>query len=206
MKATTNGTLAACLLWHAGSVMAMTDADLATYLPDRAEIESRLDADVNGDGRKDIVLVAHNDEARVLLVMAAYESAGASGYEPIGQGALEFGPLGNAGLRMQRNVLVVEDLTGGTSAFATIYRYRFDPAETRMRLIGLDVEFYSRTMQHGSRKLSINYLTGARVAQESELGKDQELVFGTERRSQSKPQRIYLEDTPSPSDLLGFGE
>lgn len=198
----------ACLLFSAAAVAKgpppSTNEELAAYLPDGATVESRIDADFNGDGMKDIAIVSANDDARVLTVFLAYVAEFDTGYEPIGTGALDVGPLGAAGLRMQKNVLVVEDLTGGTSATSSTYRFRFDAAESKMRLIGLDAEFYSRTFQHGSRKLSFNYLTGDRVEQTSELGKkeDEALVPGPEKRSKGKPRKIWLDDIPSPEALV----
>lgn len=198
----------ACLLFSAAAFAKgpppATNEELAAYLPDGAEVESRIDADFNGDGMKDIAIVSANDEVRVLTAFLAYADEYNMGFEPIGQGALDVGPLGSANLRMQKNVLLVEDLTGGTSAASSTYRFRFDPAESKLRLIGLDTEYYSRTFQHGSRKLSFNYLTGDAVEQVSELGtkEGEALVPGPEKRSKGKPRKIWLDDIPSPMDLL----
>lgn len=198
----------ACLLFSA-TVAAKgpppaTNEELAAYLPDGAIVEARIDADFNGDGMKDIAIVSANDDVRVLTAFLAYADEYNMGFEPIGQGGLDVGPLGAASLRMQKNVLVLEDLTGGTSATSSTYRFRFDAAESKMRLIGLDAEYYSRTFQHGSRKLSFNYLTGDRVEQVSELGKkeDEALVPGPEKRSKGKPQKIWLDVIPSPEELV----
>lgn len=198
----------ACLLFSATAVAKgpppSTNEELAAYLPDDAIVETRIDADFNGDGMKDIAIVSANDDVRVLTAFLAYADEYNMGFEPIGQGGLDVAPLGPASLRMQKNVLVLEDLTGGTSATSSTYRFRFDAAESKMRLIGLDAEYYSRTFQHGSRKLSFNYLTGDRVEQVSELGKkeDEALVPGPEKRSKGKPQQIWLDVIPSPEELL----
>lgn len=198
----------ACLLFSVAALgkgpPPSTNEELAAYLPEGAAVEARIDADFNGDGMKDIAIVSANDDVRVLTAFLAYADEYNTGYEPIGQGALDLGPLGSASLRMQKNVLVLEDLTGGTSATSATYRFRFDAAESKMRLIGLDAEYYSRTFQHGSRKLSFNYLTGERVEQVSELGKkdDEALVPGPEKRSKGKPRKIWLDDIPSPEALL----
>ncbi|MFT3806595.1 hypothetical protein [Arenimonas sp.] len=198
----------ACLLFSAATFakgpLPSTNEELAAYLPDGAMVETRIDADFNGDGMKDIAIISANDDVRVLTAFLAYADEYNTGFEPIGTGALDVGPLGAASLRMQKNVLVLEDLTGGTSATSSTYRFRFDAAESKMRLIGLDAEYYSRTYQHGSRKLSFNYLTGDRVEQVSEVGTkdDEALVPGPEKRSKGKPRKIWLDDIPSPEALL----
>lgn len=182
-----------------------TAEELAAYMPDGARIETRLDADVTGDGMPDVVFVAANDEARVLRVMAAYVDEFNTGHEPLGEAAMDIDPLGAASLEVKKGVLLVEDLTGGTTAVRSLYRYRFDPKVRRMRLIGDDVTLYSRTNAHDSTEISTNRLTGAQTVTRSVVGEDGYTDQPAQKKTvPTKP--IYMEDAPSPAQTLGWGD
>ena len=173
---------------------------------DGAILETRLDADFNGDGIVDTAYVARvPDEWRTLGVVFGYQDELSTGYDPIGEAEMDVYPLGNASLSLKKGVLVVEDLAGGTSAIASIYRYRFDPAEKRMRLIGDDVAYYSRTDQHDKIEISTNRLTGQRTRQRFKVGEvhyePQPLVKETVSKA-----AVYMEEAPLPEDTLGLGE
>lgn len=185
----------------------MSVEELAGYLPDGAKVESRLNADVNGDGRRDVVAVGRSEEKRVLRVMLAYVTQTDLGYRPVGEAEMDIDPLGDAQLSVERGVLLVKDLTGGTSAISSTYRYRFDPAVDRMRLIGDDVTFYSRTSSHGSRDISTNRLTGLQIETRSEVNTgsgDAALIPGRPVRRSVSRRPIYMEDAPLPSETLGL--
>jgi hypothetical protein len=178
---------------------------LADYMPEGTKLETRLDADVTGDGMVDVVFVAASEDVRVLKVMMAYADEVNTGHEPIGEAAMETYPLGSASLSVKKGVLLVEDLTGGTTAIQSVYRYRFDPKARRMRLIGDDVSLYSRTNAHDSTRISTNRLTGAQIVTRSVVGED----GYTDQPAQKKkvPTRpIYMEDAPTPETTLDFGE
>lgn len=183
----------------------MSEEDLSTYLPENGKIEVRLDQDINGDGLRDLAFVAANDEARVLKVMLAFSNEFELGFDPVGEMAMDISPLGTAGLSVKKNVLIVEDLTGGTTAVQSLYRFRYDPGEGEMRLIGDDVSLYSRTNMHGMTSISTNRLTGARVTTKSELkGEVYEDLPPVRSKVSTKP--IYMGDAPLPEDTLGLGE
>ena len=178
---------------------------LADYMPDGTKLETRLDADVTGDGMVDVVFVAASEDVRVLKVMAAYADEFNNGHEPIGEAAMETYPLGSASLSVKKGVLLVEDLTGGTTAIQSVYRYRFDPKVRRMRLIGDDVSLYSRTNAHDSIEISTNRLTGAQIVTRSVVGED----GYTDQPAQKKKvatRPIYMEDAPTPETTLDWGE
>lgn len=182
-----------------------TAEELAAYMPDGAKIETRLDADVTGDGMVDVVFVAASEDVRVLKVMAAYADEFNNGHEPIGEAAMETYPLGSASLSVKKGVLLVEDLTGGTTAIQSLYRYRFDPKARRMRLIGDDVTLYSRTNAHDSTAISTNRLTGAQTVTRSVVGKDGYTDQPAQKKTVStKP--VYMEDAPTPETTLGWGD
>lgn len=183
----------------------MSEAELASYLPEGGRIETRLDADVTGDGLRDIVFVAGNEDVRVLKVLAAYADAFNMGFEPVGEAKMGGSPLGSAGLSVKKGVLIVEDLDGGTTAIQSLYRYRYDPKVQRMRLIGDDVSLYSRTNAHDSVSISTNRLTGVQIRKDSVVGADG-YTDKPEVKSKVSAKPIYMEDAPLPQQTLEFGD
>lgn len=177
-------------------------AILKNNSPVNTEIEVRLDGDFTGDGLDDVAFIAASEEKRVLIVMAGYVDEFDLGHEPIGQAELETYPLGVASLSFKKGVLIVEDLTGGTTAINALYRYRFDKTKKRMQLIGDDVMQYSRTNQHDSIKVSTNRLSGKSISQVRKLKgdnyEDQPAITKT-----VPTKAIYMEDTPNPCIVLG---
>lgn len=180
-------------------------AILKNNSPDNTEIEVRLDGDFTGDGLDDVAFIAASEEKRVLIVMAGYVDEFDVGHEPIGQVELETFPLGTASLSFKKGVLIVEDLTGGTTAINALYRYRFDKTKKRMQLIGDDVTQYSRTNQHDSLKVSTNRLTGTSISQVSKL-KDDGYEDQPQVIKKVSTKAIYMEDTPNPCIALGCME
>jgi hypothetical protein len=181
------------------------DAALLEELPAGSSLESRLDADIDGDGILDVAFVAGNGNERWLVVKPG------SGDGGFGQASVNHNldhPLGPASLSVGKHVLLVEDLTGGSTATATTYRYRFDPAAKRMRLIGIDAERYSRTFSHDSLKIGWNLLTGDFVLVRSILnqrpaGRDNAAYrYTNPERTIRKSNPVYMEDTPNPDDLI----
>jgi hypothetical protein len=170
--------------------------------------ETILAADFDGDGRPDQALIVRNPEQRVLLVLLAKKGGG---FRRIGYGEIDGHPLGDASLSAPKGVLVIEDLTGGTTAIQSTYRYRYEKATDRMRLIGDDVSLYSRTWQHGTTTVSTNRLTGKRITtvndlvgepgENAELGPDQ----ATTTKVAVEP-KVYLGDAPTPEATLGLGD
>ena len=172
------------------------------FVPEGWRLETQLEADFDADGKADIAVVVRNDEERWLLVAVGE----GKGLRRIGLGALDPYPLGDASLEAKKGVLLVTDLTGGTTAIQSTYRYRFEPASGRMQLIGDDVELYSRTNVHGGIKVSTNRLNGVRLTQTSTIDEpDGERRFSKEQRSSVPRDKLYLEDAPSPEDTVGFG-
>jgi hypothetical protein len=182
----------------------MSAEEVANYIPDGARIETRLDVDVNGDGMPDTIFVAASDDRRVLKVMVAYVGEFDNGHEPVGEVEMDVDPLGAASLSVKKGVLLVEDLTGGTTAIQSLYRYRFEAKAHRMRLIGDDVTLYSRTNAHDSTSISTNRLTGARTTTVSKIEGDG-YVDQPPKQAKVPTKPVYMEDAPLPADTLGFG-
>ena len=171
------------------------------FVPEGWRMETQLEADFDGDGKFDIAMVVRNDDERWLLVAVGE----GKGLRRIGLGELDPYPLGDASLEAKKGVLLVTDLTGGTTAIQSTYRYRYEAASGRMQLIGDDVELYSRTNNHGGIKVSTNRLTGARLTQENTLEeRDGERRFAKEKRTTVPKDRLYLETAPKPEDTVGI--
>lgn len=186
-----------------------SDQDLLADLPEGARLETRRNGDINGDGIPDVAFVGGNDDARWLVVKIGYKDELDWGFEPasVNKG-LDPYPLGAASLSVKKNVLLVGDLTGGTTATMATYRYRWDPNVKRMRLIGLDATTYSRTNNHDSIETSWNLLTGAHKVVRGILNKDPEGDDDAAYRL-TKPDNtvrktapVYMEDTPDPAGFV----
>ena len=180
-------------------------ADAGDFVPAGVRQESVLSGDFDGDGREDRAMVLRDDERRGLLVALG----DGDGFRRIGVGALDPYPLGEASLSAPRGVLVIEDLAGGTTAIQSTYRYRYDKATDRMRLIGDDVSLYSRTWQHGTTTVSTNRLTGKRITTINDLvGEGENATLGPDKATTTRvaiEPKHYLEDAPTPDETLGFG-
>jgi hypothetical protein len=173
---------------------------LPVFVPEGLDIENQLAADFNRDGKPDVAAVVRSEDARYLLV-ALREG---KGLRRVGLATLDAYPLGAAALSAPKGVLVVEDLSGGTSAVSSLYRYRYEAAVDRMRLIGDDVLYYSRTNQHGSIKISTNRLTGRRTSSERRRIKNA-YVDQTPTTSRVATPPLYMETAPAPEETLGIG-
>jgi hypothetical protein len=103
-------------------------------------------------------------------------------------------------------VLVVEDLTGGTTAISSTYRYRYEAKSKRMRLIGDDVKMYSRTNAHGWQEISTNRLTGLQIRRSADLDDAGEYVEKPETRGKVATTPLYMEDAPAPETTLGWDQ
>ena len=182
-------------------------ADIAQFVPSGKRVESRLDADITGDGVADAIFVSvnRNDfEAAVTVLMRLHgkplEGKGTmQGFQSVDSLQLDLSPHGPPKLSVKNGILLVESVIGGnTVQTSTTYRYRFDPEEGRMRLIGLDAE---RTASTNAIKLSWNVLTGARIVRRGKRD-PAAFVYGPESKSVEKAGKIYMSSTPNPDDLI----
>ena len=178
----------------------------AMELPPGMELEKRLDADLNADGLTDIAFVARNEESRVLGVLFGFMEETDMGHSPAAKTELAVDALGPASLSAPKGVLVVEDLTGGTTAISSTYRYRYEAKSKRMRLIGDDVKLYSRTNAHGWQEISTNRLTGLQIRRSADLDDAGEYVEKPEARSKVPTAPMYMENAPSPEATLGWDQ
>lgn len=192
-------------LLFAQAAQAEPVAGLAKFLPIGSEVEARVDADFTGDGFVDAAAIAVKDDVRVLVVVAS----SSRGLVKLGQTEMDPGPLGTAQMTVARGVLIVEDLTGGTTALSSTYRWRYDPAARKMRLIGDDVSLYSRTWAHDGKDISTNRLTGVQIVTLQKLkgrGGNASYVPGKPIRKAVSRDPIYMGGEPSPSRTMGWGD
>ncbi len=192
--------------------LALTAAPLAAEGPQPAlsdgetiEVEAR--GDLNADGLADLAyIVRHGEEARELRVVTTYRGETGFGENPAQVLALDPYPLVPASLAVARKVLLLKDLTGGTTAVASAHRFRWDARMDAMRLIGLDATLYSRTFAHDGVEASWNLLTGDLISRNLELdrsGGDAAYRKVGEKRGRKPSPPLRLENAPSGEDLLG---
>jgi hypothetical protein len=165
---------------------------------DGETLVTRVDGDLDGDGMADTAWITSSEDKRELVV---HLTDGAT--EAL---TLDTTPLGPGTLAIKGGVLLFEDLTGGTTAIAATRRYRFDKNEIRMRLIGYDATFYSRTEAHNGFEVSWNLVTGAAITRTMQLNRsgkgDAEFNRIDEHRQVKRSRRVWLSETPSPEDLI----
>lgn len=195
--------VAATLL--AAPATAQTGPPLILAGGETLEVETR--ADFNGDGVPDLAFVATRDGSRELRVVLGfvYEVEVAE-YEAQVL-PLDSDPLSSAALEVRGNVLLLKDLTGGTTAVASTHRFRWDTKLEAMRLIGLDATLYSRTFAHDGQEASWNLLTGGLLTHTMRLRRDNsdrayDVVNKRRRKKTSPPLR--LEQSPNGAELLGW--
>jgi len=185
----------------------ITDQLLLDQLELGEEIETRADGDLNGDGDLDTVFVVASPDERHLYVVLSYHGEVDIGHEPGGDFKLEPDPLGPAGLTIDKGVLAIKDLTGGTTALSAIYRYRAvrTKERQRMRLIGLDATVYSRTYAHDGNEMSWNVATGDTITtllKVTGTGEDRSYDKLYTRKFKRPVRTIYMENTPGAEEEL----
>lgn len=177
------------------------------FLADGETIEAETRADLNGDDITDLAYVVSREDARELRVVTSVRSEVDIGENPVQVLALDAAPLIGATLALKGTVLLLKDLTGGTTAVASTHRFRWDGQLAAMQLIGLDATLYSRTFAHDGREASWNLLTGDAITRTLRLlpgSKDAAYEITDERRIKKPSAPIRLEDSPSGDDLLGW--
>lgn len=177
------------------------------FLDEGESIEVELRADLNSDGNPDLAYVAAKEDRRELRVVLSYVNETDFGELPTQVLALDAYPLANASLAVKGKVLVLEKLSGGTTAVASTHRFRWDDKLGAMRLIGLDATLYSRTFAHDGREASWNLLTGDLITRRLRLNTaegDAAYDKVEEKRSKKRSPALGLEHSPSGDELLGW--
>jgi hypothetical protein len=182
----------------------VTDGELEALLEGHA-LERRVDGDLNGDGKSDIALVRTGEDLRELVAAVTYSDEFSFGRDVVGKTELDAFAMGAATLKIVKGVLIVEELTGGTSATSATYRYRYEPGSKKMRLIGIDATYYSRTFSHDGLEFSWNLMTGDQVTHKLRLNKaggDTAYLPSPQVRTKRPTKPIYMEQTPDAGELV----
>lgn len=182
-------------------------ATLAATIGPGFRLLQRLDAHLNDDRELDTIYLAQGEDAYRIGVILAYRSDGAFVHDALHPLVLPDLHGGPPTLQVRKDVLVVRDASGGSTATEATRRYRYDPNEHEMLLIGLDAHRYSRTQAHDSLKLSWNLLTGAHVVERGKVVPDDApgdaaYLYGPPERTLRKSQPVWMVHTPDPDDLL----
>jgi hypothetical protein len=199
----------ACFAVHAQRlpVPTMTDEQISELLEGDATLESRLDADLDGDGEIDTVFVTQDSRSRHAVAMLAYRDGADVGHRKIGRLRLDSPPLVRARLRMDGRVLAIEDLTGsGDTATQAAYRFRFDRKPGGLRLVGLDAARYSRKRRHDAVRLNWDPVSGRQVltygTPSRSEGSEAGYRYGAPKRSTRKSPALAMDATPTADEAL----
>ena len=185
-------------------VPVMSDDEIQATMKAGEEVENRVNGDFNGDGDIDTAWIVRGEDSRSLHVSFAARGEYDLSHDPAGSAALDPYPLGPAEMIVSKGVLVVKDLTGGTTATAITYRYRGE--KEKMKLIGLDATLYSRTWAHDGARMSWNLLTGDVITSTLKLsGSGENASYQkTGLKRFRRPIRVYwMEDAPIGDDAFG---
>lgn len=172
-------------------------------------VETQIMGDFNGDGYGDLAYILRGEDQRFLKVVTSRAGEFDLDAYPPQELTLDPYPLVDADLKLKGNVLLLEDLNGGTTAVFSTHRFRWDGKLQAMRLIGLDAMLYSRTFAHDGLKASWNLLTGDLVTSTMRLvkdpgpaGKAYDTVGKKRRKRPSPPTR--LEESHSAEAILPY--
>ena len=162
------------------SLIPATGNDTRDFIPSGWKLEEQLSSDLNGDGTPDYVLKLienkpakspdeFNDRARALVVLLQ-DANGKLSRAAIADKLLQCTGCGGAfygvvdapaNVKIENNVIVVEQDHGSREVSDVTFRFRYDPASQRFILIGFD--YAERDRANGkSASESTNYLTGVR--------------------------------------------
>ncbi len=162
------------------SLIPATGSDTRDFIPSGWKLEEQLSSDLNNDGTPDYVLKLIenkpaknsdevNDRARALIVLLQ----GADGklsraaiadklLQCTGCGGAFYGVVdAPANVKIESNVIVLEQDHGSREVSDVTFRFRYDPASQRFVLIGFDYTERDRANGKGASE-STNYLTGVR--------------------------------------------
>ncbi len=182
------------------------------FVPSGWKIEATARGDLDKNGSEDVVLQlveakpaesaegTLTERSRALLVLLSSEGgklrrAGASNrvLYCIGcQGMLGGGEGGV--VKLDKGVLIIDQLRGSRDMVHTTLRFRYDPKEKRFVLIGEDVEQTDRALG-STESQSTNLLTGTKVTEKRQFDqkKNKDVILSSKKEKVPVRKR-YLED------------
>ena len=183
----------------------LSDEQLRVYIPEGEAIEARADGDLTGDGVADIAVISYGMDNRALTVLRTQQNEVDIDFPKLGVREMDAYPQGAATLKIAKGVLIVQEMTGGTTATQATYRYRYEPAARKLRLIGIDATNYSRTNAHDGFEISWNLLTGAFLTRDMKVNKrggDAAYDPIIEKKGKRVSKPVYLAQTPDADDVI----
>lgn len=182
----------------------------ASFAPAGWKIEEQITGDLNGDSLPDYVLKLVEDkpakdaddmptERGRALVIALVEKDGTLKRAGLAAKLLQCTRCGGAfygvvetpaGVSIEKGVVVVEQDHGSRNLTNTTYKFRFESATGRFRLIGFELADADRLTANVVSESS-NYLTNSRVITRSKGDRDVKTKSGLSRH------KFYLEDVSS---------
>src|SRR5437868_1614773 len=163
------------------SLIPASGSDTRNFIPQGWKLEEQKAADLDGDGNSDYVLKliedkpaktaddVVNDRARALIVLLS-DAAGKLTRAAVADKLLQCTGCGGAfygvveapaEVKIENNVIVVEQDHGSREVSDITFRFRYDPDSQRFMLIGFDYTERDRANGKGASE-STNYLTGVR--------------------------------------------
>lgn len=170
---------------------ASMDGNVEAHLPEGAVVTRRIDHDLDGDGLTDVVVLSEAEDDRRVIVLRAFNNEAEAGFELPDQLELDPVPVDGTALRVERKVLVVEEITGGTVHAEVRWRFRWDATLGAMRLIGDDLRSPA-TAARSAVSVSTNRLTGRQVW----------TIDGATREARVDAAPIRMADVPDPFEVL----
>lgn len=182
------------------------------FVPSGWKIEATARGDLDKNGSEDVVLQlveakpAENtdgtvtDRSRALLALLSSEGgklrrAGASNHVLycIGcQGTLGGGEGGV--VKIDKGVIIVDQLSGSREMTHTTLRFRYDPKEKRFMLIGEDVDHTDRAVG-STESQSTNMLNGTKVTEKRQFDqKKNKDVIRSSKKEKVPVSKRYMED------------
>jgi len=162
------------------SLIPATGNDTRDFIPSGWKLEEQLSSDLNNDGTPDYVLKLIenkpaknsdevNDRARALIVLLQSADGKLTRaaiadklLQCTGCGGAFYGVVdAPANVKIENNVIVVEQDHGSREVSDVTFRFRYDTASQRFMLIGFDYSERDRATAKSSSE-STNYLTGVR--------------------------------------------
>lgn len=195
-----------------------TGATQEAFVPKGWKIEEPIRGDLNNDKRPDVVLDliedkpaesaegVPSDRSRAIVVLFT-EADGSLRRAAIGTAVLYCttcggtlsDPSGSGGLiRIEKGVMVVDQISGSREATNLVQRFRWNAAEKSMMLIGEDATEYDR-LTGKSELTSINYLTGVKIVERHAPDRR-----GNDKMISRKKSKVNV--GPVPIERIGEGE
>jgi len=181
------------------------------FVPAGWKIEATTRGDLDRNGKEDVVLELAQEEKkgqgdevterpRALLALLSMDGgklrrAGASNKVLYCAGCQGMMGGGRGGVtRIEKGVLIVDQMTGSREMLHTLLRFRYDPKERRFVFIGEDLEMTDRAVGTSTVE-STNLLNGTKITEQRKYDEkaDKDVVVSS-KKDKVPVRKRYLED------------